>query len=188
MAVDQAHGTFGYQIQRAIERAEQQGQPARTPTAMIDAARAADSGKGAPVAFEDPLRIARRAVSAGLAPTVGAVLAPADGTPTVDALAVAYEKVLGEANFLGSDFLFAGAARAEAVCRVVIRTPTGAVAGYGTGFMVSPAAVMTNHHVLESVDTAGQSVIQFGYRERAGGTMHPVAEFALEPARLFVTD
>lgn len=176
--------SFDDQMRRAIERVDAED---ATSASTIAAARAAASGDKPPVGLEDPLRIATRAVTAGLAPTIGAVLAPKDGATTEEALAAVYERVLGDVNFLGARFLFDGAARSDAVCRVVIRSASGSVAGYGTGFMVSPSVVMTNNHVLEAAATAGRSLVQFGYRERTGGTLHPVAEFQLEPDRLFIT-
>jgi endonuclease I/V8-like Glu-specific endopeptidase len=175
---------FDDQVRRAIERVSDD---ARDSESVASSTKAILRGELAPTAIEDPLRIARRAVSAGFAPTVGAVLAPVGGPTTAETLAAVYERVLGEADFLGSRFLFTGAARAEAVCRVVIRSASRAVVGYGTGFLVSPSVVMTNNHVLESADQAAPSAIQFGYREDVGGTLHPVVEFDLDPARLFET-
>ncbi len=93
-----------------------------------------------------------------------------------------FEKISGTANFLPAKFLNDGALCADAVCRVVIRD-NDIISGYGTGFLVAPGLVMTNHHVLSSRDNAEQSVLEFGYEE--GENLNRVA---LEPDRFFLAD
>ncbi len=59
----------------------------------------------------------------------------------------------------------------QPVCRVVdnIETPDR-LFGFGTGFMIAPGLMMTNHHVFETAgDTRGCGV-QFGYETSGSGT------------------
>jgi hypothetical protein len=53
----------------------------------------------------------------------------------------------GEIDFLHANFLSRGLTRASGVCRVNIIDGSGLPAGYGTGFMVSPDLMITNHHL-----------------------------------------
>ena len=50
---------------------------------------------------------------------------------------------------LGIRFFDAGKKASQAVCRIVIKLGNGRL-GFGTGFLVSPSLLLTNHHVLES--------------------------------------
>ena len=56
-------------------------------------------------------------------------------------------KIVGTEDFLGVAYLAAGVRAARAVGRVVIRED-GQIAGFGTGSLVSPSLLLTNHHVL----------------------------------------
>ena len=91
------------------------------------------------------------------------------------------EKVSGTADFLPASFLTEGAARSRAVCRIVVPTARGR--SFGTGFLISPTAIMTNNHVLENEDQARDAIAEFRYED---GTV-PVT-VVLRPDRLFVTD
>ncbi len=64
----------------------------------------------------------------------------------------------------------------------------------GTGFLVAPNLFLTNHHVLNSVEVAGNAVLEFDYEVPesdlvSGVALAPAARqvFRLEPERLFVT-
>lgn len=69
-----------------------------------------------------------------------------------------------------------GVERAKAVCRIV--TP----AGLGTGFLIGRGLVMTNHHVLASVEEATGSQVEFGYEENG-----KIVKLALKPEEFFIT-
>ncbi|MEA3012162.1 MAG: endonuclease mitochondrial [Sphingomonadales bacterium] len=103
------------------------------------------------------------------------------------------ELVVEEADFLPSVFLEAGAAAARAVGRLVIRQGvdySGArhdEGWKGTGFLVGPGLLLTNHHVLNSLEAASQATFQLNYRNRLDGSADTAEEFGLQPERLFVT-
>ncbi|HEX8527523.1 trypsin-like peptidase domain-containing protein, partial [Allosphingosinicella sp.] len=57
----------------------------------------------------------------------------------------------------------------------------------GTGFLVAPGLLLTNHHVLNSLDVARSATFQLNYRNRLDGSADTAEEFPLQPDRLFVT-
>ena len=74
----------------------------------------------------------------------------------------------------------------RSVGRIQVRTSTGQLQGYGTGFMVSPRLLLTNNHVLGSVGEASNSWVEFNYQDDTEGST-PVI-FDLEPETFFLTD
>jgi endonuclease G len=98
------------------------------------------------------------------------------------------EKIINTADFVGARFLDAGVAAARAVGRVSIRDGGGRLAGYGTGSLVSPTLLLTNHHVLPDAATARNSVIEFNYQDGVDG--HPLLAVVhgFDPDRFFVAD
>jgi len=67
---------------------------------------------------------------------------------------VVLERIINTPDFVDIRYLEAGVAAARAVCRVRIRDQAGRVIGHGTGSLVSPRLLLTNHHVLESAQVA----------------------------------
>src|SRR5438094_95900 len=68
-----------------------------------------------------------------------------------------------------------------------IETATAEGTAYGTGFLVSPSLLLTNHHVLPDIDSARQSRVQFGYERAIDGALRAGDVFSLEPNQLFIT-
>ncbi|WP_457488893.1 trypsin-like serine peptidase, partial [Tardiphaga sp. P5_C10] len=66
----------------------------------------------------------------------------------------AFERMIGESDLLSINFLDRGRRAADAVCR--IKVPSNGGAWYGTGFLVGPRLLLTNHHVLGDADEASQ--------------------------------
>ncbi|HEY5855840.1 MAG TPA: DNA/RNA non-specific endonuclease [Aldersonia sp.] len=101
---------------------------------------------------------------------------------------VLLEKIINTADFLGVRYLDDGVAAARAIGRVHIKAGSGALAGYGTGFLVSPHLLLTNHHVLPDAATAGASTVEFDYQDGPGGIPMVPREFGFAPDLLFVAD
>lgn len=175
--------TVSDRIEAATSRYRQRADDRQRRSHAVDLLRARPAA-AADVAgvIDEPARIAARAVSAGLAGSTGELLAGRS-----EPAGVLLERIIEETNLLPARFLPAGTRRAAAVGRIVIRTPGGAAAGYGTGFLVAPDVIMTNNHVLSEADGAGASIIQFDYVQQRNGQVLPVA-VALRPDRLFLTD
>jgi endonuclease G len=98
------------------------------------------------------------------------------------------EKVINTADFVGIQYLDAGAAAARAIGRVNIRGASGRLQGYGTGSLVSPALLLTNHHVLPDAETARNSLIEFNYQDGIDGRPLHAQVFPFDPDRFYLAD
>jgi endonuclease G len=101
---------------------------------------------------------------------------------------VILEKIINTSDFVFVRYLEEGVVASRAVCRIQIRDQAGRVIGYGTGSLVSPQLLLTNHHVLESADVARSSTAEFNYQDGLDGKPLEPRVFALDPERLFVAD
>lgn len=96
------------------------------------------------------------------------------------------ERLIDGNDLVGVNYLELGTLVARSVCRLHLRDATGATAGFGTGFLVAPGVVMTNHHVIASAEQARHAVAEFDYELDVRGEDRPVARFAVlaDPAPL----
>ena len=90
------------------------------------------------------------------------------------------ERIFKNADFLPGWWLTAGAKRADAVAKLTTAVEMG------TGFLVSPWLLMTNHHVIDSAETAADTIAWFRYVEDEEGASQPT-KVTLQPERCFVT-
>jgi endonuclease G len=113
----------------------------------------------------------------------------AAGQPgAVMAAAAVLERIIRTNDLLGIGYLEGGVAAARAVGRISIRDGRGRLQGYGTGSLVSPELLLTNHHVLTDAEVAGHSIVEFDYQDGIDGLPLPVRAFELDPGRFFVAD
>lgn len=98
------------------------------------------------------------------------------------------ERVLHTNDLMGLRFFEQGLRVANAVGRVHIRDERGQSQGYGTGFLVSPRLLLTNHHVLATATQAKRSLVEFNYQESANSEMMPSRVFPLAPSELFLSN
>jgi endonuclease G, mitochondrial len=98
------------------------------------------------------------------------------------------EKIINTADFVGARYLDAGVAAARAVGRVNIRDAAGRLTGFGTGSLVSPTLLLTNHHVLADAETARTSVIEFNYQDGIDGKQLPAVVHPFDPDAFFLAD
>lgn len=110
--------------------------------------------------------------------------------PGVSALGYprALERVLGTNDLMGIGFFERGLHAARPVARLQVRTPGGTPVGYGTGFMVSPRLLLTNHHVFESGESTVGSRAEFNFQVGPDGQMRPSRAFGFAPEEFFLTD
>lgn len=99
----------------------------------------------------------------------------------------AFERQIGGKDTQPCWFLTKGAEIRRHVGRVHIRDARRRV-GWGTGFLVAPNLMVTNQHVLDSLDTARFSRVEFDYEETFEGEVLPSAIFDLAPSVLFISD
>lgn len=103
-----------------------------------------------------------------------------------DAARRAFERQIGGRDTLPCWFLTRATAIRRTIGRIHIRDATRRV-GWGTGFLVAPNLLVTNQHVLDSLQTARFSRVEFDYEETFEGDVLPSAMFDLAPDVLFVS-
>jgi endonuclease G, mitochondrial len=113
---------------------------------------------------------------------------PATEAESKERAGIVLEKIINTADFVGIRYLEAGVAAGRAVCRVDIRDELGRSVAYGTGSMVSPRLLLTNHHVLPSADVARFSAAEFNYQDGVDGTQLQSQLLPLDPDTFFVND
>ena len=105
-----------------------------------------------------------------------------------DAAQLAVDRLVSGGDAVNVSYLERGMIAADAVARIEVRNGESELVGYGTGFMVSPRLLLTNHHVLPTADDAAQSWLHFRYEYDALGRLVEPCVFALDPSTLFFTD
>ncbi|MCL8483439.1 MULTISPECIES: DNA/RNA non-specific endonuclease [Bradyrhizobium] len=96
------------------------------------------------------------------------------------------ERVIGKTrDFLAVQFFDRGARASRAVCRIVTTFPEGEA--FGTGFLVTPRLLITNHHVFTDDDVARRSRAEFNYQLGGDETL-AVETFAFTPDVFFLND
>ena len=101
---------------------------------------------------------------------------------------VILERILAKNDLMPIAFLRQGQMRSKTIGRIVIRHPSGNLAGYGTGFMVSPTLALTNNHVLRTAPDASRSKIEFDYELDAHDNPREKTEFQIDPDTFFITN
>ncbi|WP_103335878.1 DNA/RNA non-specific endonuclease [Amycolatopsis sp. CA-126428] len=141
---------------------------------------------------DEPSRVATRIDRLGryypdIRPVSPAAIAAGDPAAMTAAGAI-LERIVLTNDLVGVGYLEGGVAASGAVGRVNIRNAQGRLVGYGTGSLVSPELLLTNHHVLPDAEAAGFSVIEFDYQDGIDGLPRPVRAFTLDPDRFFAAD
>lgn len=111
-----------------------------------------------------------------------AILEPRDQDPN------GIERVLGTSDLCSINFLERGLRAAASVARLRVRLRDGSGEWFGTGFLVAPNLLMTNHHVLPSSDAASLAVSEFNYQHDLNGVESLRRVYNLMPSTLFFTD
>ncbi|MDQ7805377.1 DNA/RNA non-specific endonuclease [Amycolatopsis sp. A133] len=173
------------QQQAAAERAAERTGPRQAKIALL-------RKPGGIAEADEPSRVATRIDRLGryypdVRPVSPAAIAAGDPAAMTAAGAI-LERIAGTNDLLGVGYLEGGVTASAAVGRVNIRNAQGRLAGYGTGSLVSPELLLTNHHVLPDAATAGFSVVEFDYQDGVDGLPRPVRAFALDPDRFFAAD
>jgi endonuclease G, mitochondrial len=98
------------------------------------------------------------------------------------------ERLIGESNLCSISFLARGLEAAAAVARIRGRDTITGQEFFGTGFLVAPGLLMTNHHVLPNKSTAEMAVVEFNFQNDSHGIESQKFVFHLTPGVVFVTD
>lgn len=99
-----------------------------------------------------------------------------------------FERIIHGNELQDVNYLARGEIAAQAVARIAIRQPNGSRAGWGTGFLIAPGVLLTNHHVLPVEPLAERSEAHFGHERDIFGESQPYASFALRPRDLYFAD
>jgi V8-like Glu-specific endopeptidase len=98
-----------------------------------------------------------------------------------------YEKIIGENTLRPIAFLTQGLQVARAVAYIGVHGPSGSWSG--TGFLVSPDLLLTNHHVLPDSGLLQHSVFRFNYEENFKGQSQAPSEYRAKlNTAIFETD
>jgi endonuclease G len=162
------------QARTAANRYKEQGLPEKPAVTGDVSASPADNRKKylkASLTHEKARATVAEAESHGVRRTAAETLA-----------SLAHERIIGSSDMRDINYLELAIAVARGICR--IRVGSGA----GSGVLVGPRLLMTNHHVLRSPDEALTAEAQFDYQENASGDLLPVHAYRLEPKTFFVTD
>jgi len=100
---------------------------------------------------------------------------------------IEFERIINGNELVSINYLAKGVQAAASVGRVNIKDSGGDLVGFGTGFMIAPGLMMTNHHVLEDADQARHSQIEFNYELDAAGKERASSFFGLRPDVFFLT-
>jgi endonuclease G len=96
------------------------------------------------------------------------------------------ERLMGRNDLVDVGFLERGYRAARSIGRITVRL--GGALAYGTGALISPRLLLTNHHVLHSAEEASGSYVEFNYQAGLDGMPLTPVSFPLDPATFFVTD
>ncbi|MBT2416570.1 trypsin-like peptidase domain-containing protein [Streptomyces sp. ISL-22] len=100
----------------------------------------------------------------------------------------AYERILGVSKELQAwSFLPRGARAARTIARISTRE-NGRELPIGTGFLVSPSLLMTNHHVLPDAGAARQCFLEFDAQVTVDNTPQSPTRLELDPDGFFTAD
>ncbi len=83
------------------------------------------------------------------------------------------EKIFGTSHLKGIAWLARGIEVAAGVCRIV--TPNG----LGTGFLIEPDRLLTNHHVIGDPEAAVASFAELNFQEDVSGTLEEFYRYRL---------
>lgn len=100
----------------------------------------------------------------------------------------ALELIIGTPDFVGINYLETGVAASRAVGRVNVIESSGKPFGFGTGSLVAPGVLLTNHHVLPDAEMARESTIEFDFEDGPDGQARQSHRVPLAPEKLFVAD
>lgn len=100
----------------------------------------------------------------------------------------ALERMLGGNDISPINYLEKGLNAAKPVCRIHLNNSSGETVGFGTGFLIAPGVLMTNHHVIGGVEDAKYALAEFNYELDVSGKEKPVATFAIlgDPAPIAI--
>ncbi|MFE9882212.1 trypsin-like peptidase domain-containing protein [Streptomyces sp. NPDC005784] len=177
--VDSVRGALQEQSQAAARRYQD------TSTQRSAVTQQLDEGVKFPDSREAIAARARRLLDRGAVPPAAVVTAASRTTSDTESV---YERVIGASMDLQAwSFLPRGVRAAGTVARITVRDQ-GRELPLGTGFLVSPRLLMTNHHVLPDEAFAAQCFVEFNAQVTIDNTPDQPVRLDLDPRAFFVAD
>ncbi len=96
-----------------------------------------------------------------------------------------FERIIKGNDLTGINYLEKGLRAAKSIGRIHVLDSSGEPLGFGTGFLVAPGILMTNHHVLTSPEVAAASLVEFDYELDAAGKDRQSFTYQLRPQDFF---
>ncbi|MEV7970470.1 serine protease [Sphaerisporangium sp. NPDC088356] len=128
---------------------------------------------------------AQRLLRRGDLPVAAVARVVAEGVPSGPRL---LEQIIGESSELQAvNFLARGTRAAATVARISLNDG-GRLLPRGTAFLVAPALLMTNNHVLANQESARDLVVEFAAEVNLDNEPAVPARFRLDPEACFLTD
>jgi endonuclease G, mitochondrial len=98
------------------------------------------------------------------------------------------ESIIEESDLMPLRYFALGQQAAAAVGRIFCKAPDGTGSGFATGFLVAPGILLTNWHVLRTVEWAKGATLTMDSEDDIDGLPKPPRVFLLEPERLYLAD
>jgi endonuclease G len=96
-----------------------------------------------------------------------------------------FERIIKGNDLTGINYLEKGLRAAKSIGRIHVLDSSGEPLGFGTGFLVAPGVLMTNHHVLPDADIAAASFVEFDYELDGAGHDRQTYTYLLRPQDFF---
>src|SRR5207245_316060 len=84
-------------------------------------------------------------------------------TGSPERASAALERIINGNDLDSINYLSKGTEASRPVCRIQLRDSSGGVIGFGSGFLIGPGVLMTNHHVFGQASEAKHSLADFDY-------------------------
>ena len=104
---------------------------------------------------------------------------------TVERANIQLERIIQGNDLDGINYLAKGTLTSRSVCRIQLRDGGGNVLGFGSGFLVAPGVLVTNHHVFAQSSEARNSIADFDFELDIKGSDRPAVHFGFDPDKLF---
>lgn len=147
---------------------------------------------GSVLNVDTPERVNRRLERIARNPVATSILSAAkisiDNLSTKEFNRIVQERILGQRDLMSISYLEYGLRVSRSVCRIILRSLSQRVIGYGTGCMVSPRLLLTNNHVLSSIEEATSALAEFNYQSSTDGQMLQSSAYELDPITFFITN
>jgi len=109
-------------------------------------------------------------------------------TQDVEKAEIGLERIIQGNDLDSINYLAKGTAASRSVCRIQLRDIKSNLLGYGSGLLIGPGLLLTNHHVFGKPADAANSIADFDYELDIAGQERVPVRFGFEPGKFFYTN